>query len=169
MEGGGEPARGRRYLSALTGGLRSRMTATAAAPLAYCAMPNPCRSSPATQPGPAPAATGRPHGGGCGRPAGRRGRGGLRLLGRRGTGSPSVQGTAPAVTPLWAGCHGSVVRNALSVFKMENDLLQGPVLLKRPQEYKGRGPYVQGKVHKNIQSLLTATAAFSVTAVVVGH
>lgn len=88
---------------------------------------------------------------------------------RRGTGSPSVQGTARAVTPLWAGCHGSVVRNALSVFKMENDLLQGPVLLKRPREYKGRGSYVQGKVHKNIQSSLTATAAFTVTAVVVGH
>lgn len=32
--------RRRRYLSALTGGLRSRMTATAAAPLAYCAMPS---------------------------------------------------------------------------------------------------------------------------------
>lgn len=32
----------RRYLSALTGGLRSRITATAAAFLAYCAMPAPC-------------------------------------------------------------------------------------------------------------------------------
>lgn len=38
----------RRYLSALTGGLRSRITATAAAPLAYCAMPAAwhCRASP---------------------------------------------------------------------------------------------------------------------------
>lgn len=42
---GGRTGRARRYLSALTGGLRSRMTATAAAPLAYCAMPS-ARDSP---------------------------------------------------------------------------------------------------------------------------
>lgn len=53
--------RRRRYLSALTGGLRSRMTATAAAPLAYCAMPN-AAAVPAPLPGSRPSARPAPAG-----------------------------------------------------------------------------------------------------------
>lgn len=52
-----EMAGARRYLRALTGGLRSRMTATEAAPLVYCAMTSArrCPRRPGTPARPAPA------------------------------------------------------------------------------------------------------------------